>query len=66
MSKDDKEKEKQADPQQDDSILTEFDEETGEWEVVGHEDEKRLEAESDAMLRRLEINSPKKQSPDAG
>jgi len=51
--------------ERDDSILTEFDEETGEWEVVGHDDEERLEAETDAMLRRLGINGPEPKPPRA-
>lgn len=57
-------KEKQTKPERDDSILTEFDEETGEWEVVGYDDEDRLEAETDAMLRRLGINGPANKTPD--
>jgi len=53
-------------PEPEDFVLTEFDEESGEWEVVGHDDEELLEAEADDMLRRLGINGPKPQPPHAG
>jgi|HigsolmetaAR202D_1030399.scaffolds.fasta_scaffold15827_4 hypothetical protein len=63
MSKD---KRSKSTPERDDSILTEFDEETGEWEVVGHDDEERFDAETDAMLRRLGITGPGPKPPHAG
>lgn len=35
-------------------VITEYNEATGEWEVVDDDDDERFDAETEAMLKRLE------------